>query len=116
MRQLGIVEPCSYNYHVKSEKATLKHRMWYQVPCFSPDCERISLSSGEGVCLPGPSDMLMKGIHNWAKDLCHFGNLKVEAFRCFFLIVHPHLLVRAISERFLPAWAIFRVGLVSESH
>jgi hypothetical protein len=27
----------------------------------------------------------------------------------------PHLLVLATSERFLPAWAIFRVLLVSES-
>jgi hypothetical protein len=32
------------------------------------------------------------------------------------LIAHPHLLVQATSERFLPAWGTFRVGLASESH
>ena len=32
------------------------------------------------------------------------------------LIAHSHLLVRAISERFLPAWVAFRVGLTNESH
>jgi hypothetical protein len=31
------------------------------------------------------------------------------------LIAHPHLLVRANCERFLPAWATFKVGLASES-
>ena len=34
--------------------------------------------------------------------------------RC--LIAHPHLLVRAISERFLPARATFKSVLASESH
>ena len=32
------------------------------------------------------------------------------------LIAHPHLLVRAISERFLPTWAAFRFGSANESH
>ena len=32
------------------------------------------------------------------------------------LIACPQLLVRATNERFLPTGAIFRVGLVSESH
>ena len=32
------------------------------------------------------------------------------------LIAHPHLLVRATNERFLPAGTTFRVGLASESH
>ena len=32
------------------------------------------------------------------------------------LIAHPHILVRATSERFLPAGATFRVGLASENH
>jgi hypothetical protein len=32
------------------------------------------------------------------------------------LIAHPHLLVRATSERLLPAWGTFKVGLTSESH
>ena len=31
-------------------------------------------------------------------------------------IAHPHLLMRATSERFLPAGATFRVGLASENH
>ena len=31
-------------------------------------------------------------------------------------IVHPYLLMRATSERFLPVGATFRVGLTSESH
>ena len=33
-----------------------------------------------------------------------------------YLIAHPHLLVRETSERFLPSWSTFRVGLISESH
>ena len=32
------------------------------------------------------------------------------------LVAHPHLLVRATSERFLPARGTFRVRLASESH
>ena len=32
------------------------------------------------------------------------------------LIPYPHLLVLATSERFLPAWSIFRAILASESH
>ena len=32
------------------------------------------------------------------------------------LIAHPHLLVRATNERFLPAWVIFRASSASESH
>ena len=32
------------------------------------------------------------------------------------LIAHPHLLVRATSERFLPAGGTFRAILASESH
>ena len=32
------------------------------------------------------------------------------------LIAHPHLLVRATSEQFLPARATFRSVLASESH
>jgi hypothetical protein len=35
---------------------------------------------------------------------------------CVKLITHPHLLVRATSERFLPAGALLQLGLVSESH
>ena len=31
-------------------------------------------------------------------------------------ITHPHLLVRATSEQFLPAGSTFRHGLASESH
>jgi hypothetical protein len=38
----------------------------------------------------------------------HVGACKVTA--------HPHLLVRAITERFLPTGGTFRVGLASESH
>jgi hypothetical protein len=30
------------------------------------------------------------------------------------LIAHPHLLVRATNERFLPTWATFRLGLASK--
>ena len=32
------------------------------------------------------------------------------------MIAHPHLLVWATSERFLPTGGTFRVGLASESH
>jgi hypothetical protein len=34
-----------------------------------------------------------------------------------YLFIHsPHLLVRATSERFLPAWGTFKASLASESH
>ena len=32
------------------------------------------------------------------------------------LIAHPLLLVQVTSERFLPTWVAFKVGLASESH
>ena len=32
------------------------------------------------------------------------------------LKAHPHILVRATNEQFLPAGATFRVGSASESH
>jgi hypothetical protein len=32
------------------------------------------------------------------------------------LIAHPHLLVQATSERFLPAWSTFTHGLANERH
>ena len=32
------------------------------------------------------------------------------------LVANPHILVQATSERYLPTWATFRVGLASESH
>ena len=37
-------------------------------------------------------------------------------FHTYLLIAHPRLPVRAINERFLPVWVIFRVGLANESH
>ena len=41
----------------------------------------------------------------------------VRASRCLCKpIAHPHLLVRATSERFLPAWASLGAGLASENH
>ena len=44
--------------------------------------------------------------------------LKSVHYRCFNipLIAHPHLLVWATNERFLPAMATFRSGLASKSH
>ena len=36
--------------------------------------------------------------------------------KVMYIIAHPHLLVRATSERFLPTWATFRAGLASENH
>ena len=37
-------------------------------------------------------------------------------FRPNQLLALPHLLMRAISERFLPAWTTFRVDLANENH
>ena len=48
------------------------------------------------------------------QELSHF--LEKYALVLIWLIAHPHLLARATSERFLLAWAIFRVGLASESY
>ena len=37
-------------------------------------------------------------------------------FKDLTLIAHPLLMMRATNERFLPARAIFKLGLASESH
>ena len=41
---------------------------------------------------------------------------RIPDYKHMSLIAHPHLLVQATSERFLPAGSTFRHGLASESH
>ena len=41
---------------------------------------------------------------------------KFKSSKGVWLIAHPHLLVRATHEQFLPTWATHIVGLANESH
>ena len=50
-----------------------------------------------------------KEVANWTYTSI-YNHMKTQFFEA-----HPHLMVRATSERFLPPGATFRVGLASES-
>jgi hypothetical protein len=55
-------------------------------------------------------------IHNPIYERGILESKENDAHVIYGYIAHPHLLVRATSEQFLPTWSTFRHGLASESH
>ena len=105
-----------------NEVTNLKIRT-YENGCFdSPDCLANYNSSSMhsrlcstpiqlAACL---APLLCNGGHHNALFSCFLAHCIRRTWNL--VIAHPHLLVWATSERFLPAWVTFGASFVSESH